>query len=156
LLQRLLGTIVQVPPLRNRREDIPPLVDHFLDDFAKRLNQPRPTLARDGLALLMAYSWPGNVRELKQLLGTAILYQNADRVIPASAIENELRTRERRQTATAQFEGSLRMQVQQFEEIVIRRVLAEHDNNVTATARALDMSRQHLYKKLSDYGISHG
>jgi formate hydrogenlyase transcriptional activator len=69
---------IQVPPLRDRREDIPDLARHFVRHFGRRMNKPGATMANDSLALLMNYSWPGNVRELENIIERAMISAGGD------------------------------------------------------------------------------
>ncbi len=153
LYYRLRGTIVDVPPLRARREDILPLAEYFLDRYADKKKQPRPQLSRDAQATLLGHSWPGNVRELKLVVEASILHQDENGVIGAKAVEREMRGRDAGSVTREALEGSLRSQIDQFEELVIRRVLADNAFNVAAASKVLDLSRQHLYSKLHKYGI---
>ncbi len=152
LFYRLCGSIVDIPPLRNRREDIIPLVEYFLARHAKD-GEPRTTLSREAFAALHAHSWPGNVRELLQVLDSAILYKDAKHVVHAKTIESEIAVRNPRPVDAGPFEGSLRAQIDRFEESVVRRVLAECAFSVAAAAKVLDLSRQQLYAKIHKYGI---
>jgi DNA-binding NtrC family response regulator len=73
LYYRLNVVPIELPPLRERRADICPLAEHFLDILARRYRVPKPTLARDASAALLAYDWPGNVRELRNAMERALL-----------------------------------------------------------------------------------
>ena len=86
LFYRLHVVELHVPPLRERVEDIPPLIDHFLALFAARYRRDRKTLARDALRKLCAYAWPGNVRQLEHVLLNAWLMSDRTE-IPAEDIE---------------------------------------------------------------------
>jgi Nif-specific regulatory protein len=151
LFYRLNGVTIDLPPLRNRREDIIPLAEYFLDRYAKEKDQPRPQLAADAKALLLSYTWPGNVRRLESVIETAIAFQDGDRIIHARQLERSLQGRERNATVET---GSLRELIDRYEEQIVRRTLVENDNNVTNAAKALDLSRQQLYNKIRKYRIN--
>jgi Nif-specific regulatory protein len=153
LFYRLNGVSIDLPPLRNRREDILPLAEYFLDRYAEEKKQPRAQLAADAKALLLTHTWAGNVRRLKSVIETGIAFQDEDRVIHAKALERSLQGRERSALADARLTGSLRELIDRFEEQLVRRTLAENDNNVTNAAKALDLSRQQLYNKIRKYRI---
>ncbi len=153
LYYRLRGTTIKVPPLRDRPEDILPLAEYFLDNHASKEKQPRPQLSMDARRLLMGHAWPGNVRELKKVIETAILYQDSDHVINAKAVERELAGSGAGAAPRNKLQGSLRSQIEQFEELVVRQVLADSHNNVAAAAKVLGLSRQQLYMKIRKYGI---
>lgn len=154
LFYRLRGTQINVPPLRDRPDDIIPLAEYFLDLYAKEKQKPRPQLSHGARAALLANSWPGNVRELKKAIDAAILYEDEDHVIHAKAIGRDAMGRKSAAAGQTQFKGTLRSQMDQFEEAVIRAALAEHEFNVTNAARMLDLSRQQLYAKIHKYKIS--
>ncbi len=149
---RLKGTVVKVPPLRERREDILPLAEYFLDVYASNKGNPRPQLSMEARSLLLGHAWQGNVRELKKVINVGILYQDADHVITAKAVERSLRD-DASTPMPRNFQGSLRSQVEQFEELVVRQVLAESTNKVAA-AKTLGLSRQQLYEKIRKYKIA--
>ena len=153
LYSRLRGTTIKVPPLRERREDILPLTEHFLERYAAEKGQPRPQLSMAARSRLLGHEWPGNVRELKKVIEMAILYQDADHVINAKAVERELDGNGASPATRNHFQGSLREQIEQLEEIVVRQVLADNDNNVAAASKILVLSRQQLYVKIHKYGI---
>jgi transcriptional regulator with PAS, ATPase and Fis domain len=154
LFYRLNGVCVDVPPLRDRREDIIPLAEYFLDRYAEEKKQPRPQLAADAKTLLLGHAWPGNVRMLKSVVEAGIVFQDSDHVIHAKALERLLLGRDRSVAADARLPGTLREQIDRYEEQLIRRVLAENANNVTSAAKALDLSRQQLYNKIRKYRIA--
>jgi transcriptional regulator with GAF, ATPase, and Fis domain len=153
LYYRLRGTTIKVPPLRDRPEDILPLAEYFLDHHASKEKQPRPQLSMDARRLLMGHAWPGNVRELKKVIETAILYQDSDHVINAKAVERELAGSGTGAAPRNERQGSLRSQTEQFEEQLVRQVLADTKNNVAAAAKVLGLSRQQLYMKIRKYRI---
>ncbi|MGH7331921.1 MAG: sigma 54-interacting transcriptional regulator [Candidatus Rokuibacteriota bacterium] len=78
LYDRLREVVVEVPPLRDRREDIPLLIEHILDVASVRHRRPRPTLGPEARRALLRYDWPGNVRELEQTLSSAVVFASAD------------------------------------------------------------------------------
>ncbi|MBN0848544.1 AAA family ATPase, partial [Pseudomonas aeruginosa] len=83
LYYRLNIAVVPLPPLRQRRQDIPLLAHHFLSLYARRLGRPTLRLAPESLARLMDYSWPGNIRELENTLHNAVLLSKEEEISPA-------------------------------------------------------------------------
>lgn len=154
LFYRLRGTQINVPPLRDRPDDIIPLAEYFLDLYAKEKKKPRPQLSHGARAALLANPWQGNVRELKKAIDAAILYADEDHVIHAKAIGRDAMGRKSAAAGPAQFKGTLRSQMDRFEEAVIRAALAEHEFKVANAAKMLDLSRQQLYAKIHKYNIS--
>jgi two-component system response regulator AtoC len=149
LFYRLSTFIITVPPLRERKDDIPTLTEYFLDKFAR--GGKRKTISRHALGLLMDYPWPGNVRELANVLERAILI-STDRSeivsddLPRSMVQN-----------IAVAEGSLRekmghdtMRLDSVEKEHIDRVLKFADGNKSKAARLLGISRKKLYQKIGE------
>ena len=154
LFFRLKGVPLELPPLRERPEDILPLAEHFLEQAAAKERQPRANLSHDARALLLGHSWPGNVRELQTVIGGAILYQDASHTIRANVLERLLEEPGRGPVASRGADGSLREQLDRVEEQILRQALAQHSGNVTQVSKALDLSRQQLYNKFKRYGIA--
>jgi Nif-specific regulatory protein len=153
LLQRLRGAQVVLPPLRERREDIVPLAEHFLAEASRRLKIPTPQLSKDARALLMARPWEGNVRELRNATEFGLASQDERHVIHAGDIERYFNASSQNTPPDARSGGTLRQQAEQFEERVIRETLAENGHNVSRAAAALGISRQQLHTKIKKYGI---
>jgi transcriptional regulator with GAF, ATPase, and Fis domain len=154
LYHRLNVVRVMLPPLRERREDIIPLAEYFLGRLAEAEGQPHPRLSRAAASLIRDLQWPGNVRQLKNAMESAYALRGDDHVIHSRDLERFFGEGQREPQPDDASVGALNTQVDRFEERVIRRVLEENQNNVTATARALDISRQQLHKKILKYGIS--
>ncbi|RIL05849.1 MAG: hypothetical protein DCC71_08910 [Proteobacteria bacterium] len=153
LFYRLNVLRVQVPPLRERREDIPLLVDHFLAQARDALGKPVRGIADDALARLVAYRWPGNVRELENVIERAVILARGDQLglaeLPANVVHQE--------SAESDAVGgdlSLRRARRAAETEMIRRALRETDGNRTHAARLLGISHRALLYKLKEYGIT--
>jgi transcriptional regulator with GAF, ATPase, and Fis domain len=154
LFFRLTAAQLSVPPLRDRREDILPLAEYFLQRFAERRHQPAPTLSRDARAFLLGYYWRGNVRELENMMEWAVAFQDENGVVNGDALERKAASASVSPVIdTAAGEGSLRQLVDRYEERMVRDALSRNDNNVSATAKALGLSRQMLHEKIKKYGI---
>jgi two-component system nitrogen regulation response regulator NtrX len=152
---RLAVIPLHVPALRERREDIPLLLDHFLRQFAKAQNRAPKTLSEKALALLCDYGWPGNVRELRNLAERLMIMAPGDTITPDDLpvlLRGELA-----RTAATLFErdlGPLRDAREYFERRYIEQKLQECEGNVSRTAQVLGLERSHLYRKLRAYGIA--
>lgn len=153
LFFRFNAARVTLPPLRERREDIAPLAQHFLSELAAEKKQPVPQLSGDAGALLLSAHWSGNVRELKNAMEWGFAFQDDKHVIHAKDLERFLRNGDPAPREDEPLAGALDVQVDRFEESLIRRVLEENQNNVTVTAKALDISRQQLHLKIKKYKI---
>ncbi|GMU02400.1 sigma-54 dependent transcriptional regulator [Corallococcus caeni] len=147
LLYRLNTVEVQLPPLRERREDIPLLAAHFLSAQGQRYGRPHIHLAPGALEALLAYPWPGNVRELEHAVERALLMAVGDRV------EAEDLLLKRVGLASGGTKRLEEMTLEEVERYLIERALGRHDGNVSEAAKALGLSRSALYRRLQYYGI---
>ena len=156
LFYRLNVVRLEVPPLRDRRDDIPLLVDHFLARFREQLGRPVRAVADDALDLLVGYAWPGNVRELENLIERAVILSDGE-TVEASALPPVVSTSV---AAKAIAEGDdqnedlcLKRARQVFEAGVIRKALARTGGNRTHAAKVLEISHRALLYKIKGYGI---
>ena len=154
LYYRLRVARIQLPPLRERTEDVIPLAEFFLKEYAEEKKQPVPELAREARAVLLAKRWTGNVRELQNVMEWAMAFQNERHIIHAGVIEKFFQTRDSDTPSPSGNGGTLHDQLDQLEAQIIRQMLARSDGNVSNAAKALGISRQQLYLKLKKYGIA--
>ncbi len=160
LYYRLNVIPLQIAPLRERREDIPPLVERFLSDFAAKEGEEPKTITEEALALLMDHDWPGNVRELKNIVERLVI-MTPSRVITAADIPlfakesgHELESKPSLGERTPSLDSeSLRAARQDFEKQYILRKLRENDGNISRTAEAIGLERSNLHKKIKSYGL---
>jgi Nif-specific regulatory protein len=152
LYYRLSAFPIIVPPLRERREDVPLLVTHLLKRLSEKWSRKEMGVAPEALDCLMRYPWPGNVRELEHELERAVtlagdahalgLEYFSERVVSASTGGARLRSM-----------GSLRQARRAFEVDYIGQALRSHEGNVSQAARALGISRVMLQKKMKSFGL---
>ena len=146
---------IQVPPLRNRLEDLQILVHTFLEKYATQYQSQTKNIAQEALALLARYSWPGNIRELKNLVERLAIMVPNDTIdvddIPAPYNPTLGTTTETLDSKYFSIQ-KLKTAKKTFEEEFIRRKLAENNNNVTKTAENIGVERTHLHKKLKNMG----
>ena len=155
LYYRLRVVEIALPPLRERREDIPLLAERFLKQLAERLGRDRKRLSEEALAGLVRYAWPGNVRELRNAVEQAAVLSSGP------AIEEEdLRLDPRAATASAgsvdttlPFREAKQGAVETFERAYLLRALRAHGGNVSRTAEAIGMVRQSLQQKIRELGL---
>jgi DNA-binding NtrC family response regulator len=145
LLYRINTVEVHVPPLRERREDIPVLAEHFLREFSDRYRKTLRGLEPDAMRALLDYPWPGNVRELAHTVERAVLLAADDTVRVADL--------NLRGTAARQ-EGLEEMPLHDVERHLIRKALDRHAGNVSHAADSLGLSRSALYRRLQKYGLA--
>jgi len=134
---------IEVPPLRERKEDIPLLVDHFIRKYARAMNKRFESLSRTALDVLMNYSWPGNVRELENAIERAMVIGREPEIQPA---DFPLQF-----TATPDLEAGVTLE--DVERGHILRVLESCDWNQTRAAKVLQIDRVTLYNKIKKYGF---
>ena len=144
LLYRLNTVELHLPPLRERREDIPALATHFLQRQAKRYEKPLGGFDADALNAMLDHPWPGNVRELEHVIERAVLMAHGDKIQP-----DDLGLRAPRAGA-ALLEG---MTLDDAERYLIQKALERFDGNVSRAADALGLSRSAMYRRLQHHGI---
>jgi DNA-binding NtrC family response regulator len=149
LFWRLNVFKIEIPPLRNRREDIPLLADHFLERFCRAMNRREKGLADDARVALQNYTWPGNVRELQNAIERSVVIGTSDTIgvkdLPV------------RITGAPQQPGPQSMS--EVEKIHIQAVLDSTGGNISRAARILEVDRVTLYNKIRKYDLkrpSHG
>jgi DNA-binding NtrC family response regulator len=144
LLYRLNTIEIAIPPLRDRREDIPLLAQHFLKRSATKYRKEVTGFSKDAIQALMRHSWPGNVRELEHAMERAVLMANG-----AEVRESDLFLQLRGGDTPRLEELSL----EEMEKLLIEKALSRFDGNVTKTADALGLSRSALYRRLQRYNL---
>ncbi len=153
---RLSVIPIEVPPLRERPEDIPPLVEHFVSQFCAENNFRRKRFSPEAMEALKRHPWRGNVRELKNTVERLLIMVPEDEIDPAQLADVLRRapSSEPPQAAAAEAPGSLRDFKESAERTFLVQKLRENRWNISATANAIGTPRSNLYKKLEQYGIS--
>ncbi len=145
---------IEVPPLRNRTEDIPLLVEEFLNTFSKDDRLESKEMTPEAIHLLQNYHWPGNVRELKNLLERLII-MTSDKIIDVKDIpEPYAQTKTARKDSSLFLSASLKEAKKEFEKIYLIRKIEENRGNISRTAEAIGIEKSHLHKKIKAYGIN--
>jgi len=157
LYYRLNVFPIHVPPLRERREDIPPLLDYFFKRFSGEFKKKTREISREALDLLMRYRWPGNVRELRNVVERICIMHNVETLTP-DCLPREIWGEAPRKEATFKFdippEGVMFEQiVEQVEKEIIGRAIQITGGNVAKTARLLNVPRGTLRYKLEKYEL---
>jgi two-component system nitrogen regulation response regulator NtrX len=153
LFYRLSVIPVEVPPLRERTEDIPLLVEHFVRLFCSENGKRRKTMSVEALAYFLAYDWPGNVRELRNMVERLVIMAPGDTIGPED-LPPPLRPKDRPAPEEAARERTLKEAREAFERAYILAELRTQDWNMTRTAERLGIERSHLYRKVKGYGIA--
>ncbi len=144
---------IDVPPLRERREDIPLLVDHFLAKFRRALGKEVRGIADEALERLCAYAWPGNVRELENVMERGVILCRGDR-ITTDELPEAIGRGEAAAGESVGGELSIKKARRRAEIEVIRRALQATGGNRTHAAKLLEISHRALLYKLKEYGIN--
>ncbi len=153
LYYRLNTFRIEVPPLRERRQDIPPLIALFLKQFAQQLGKPEPDIAPDAFQKLLDYSWPGNVRELQNAMEYAVvLAQRGSIEVKELPVEVQLPT-VLQQTERGAPPRSRVQSLDDVERNTILQALAECHGNKKKAAERLGIQRPTLYNKMRRYAI---
>jgi two-component system, NtrC family, nitrogen regulation response regulator NtrX len=152
LYYRLNVIPFQLPPLRERKEDIQELTRYFLEDFAARYARKPPTFSRKALEILESYAWPGNVRELRNIMERFIIMTPQQRLDVYDLPEEIL---QRTILAVPEPDGASSLQDarEKFERAFILQKLVEHKGNVSRAAQMLQIERSNLYRKMRQLGI---
>jgi two-component system response regulator AtoC len=154
LFYRLNVLPILVPPLRERREDIPLLIDHFVTRNNARLGTDIRGLDAEARRLLYEYSWPGNVRELENTVERAMVLCEADNIVAADLPERIREARDPVKLQLSSGELSVKKTTRYLEEVLIRRALQKTKGNRTRAAELLEISHRALLYKIKDYGIT--
>jgi transcriptional regulator with PAS, ATPase and Fis domain len=153
LFYRLNVVSLRIPPLRERPEDIPILIDHFLELYRRRFNRPALSLSQEARDYLQNYSWPGNVRELRNYLERAAAISPGDviELNQVSGIATESATVRTGTSGMAAVATQAPVTLEELEREHIIRVLKESDGNRERAAAMLGISTRTLYRKLREY-----
>lgn len=146
LLYRINTVEIDIPPLRERAEDIPLLADHFLKIFSKKYNKKVGRLSPQVIKKLTAYSWPGNVREFQHVIERTLIMSDS-----TTLTEHDFHL-----SAHTQSAGELEIDSYNLDDVerkIIEKVLKKHQGNVSKAASDLGLTRTSLYRRLEKYGL---
>jgi Nif-specific regulatory protein len=153
LYYRLKVFPIRVPPLRERREDIPLLASHFIKRYAAELGKPAAGFSQQAMELLQAYDWRGNVRELQNEVQRLVIQIEDGGFVTPELLSPRIRQIEGVVDRVKPQKGTLKEMMDQLERWLLIEALREHDNNKTAAAKALGITREGLHKKLRGFGL---
>ncbi|HSD91003.1 MAG TPA: sigma 54-interacting transcriptional regulator [Kofleriaceae bacterium] len=153
LYYRLMVFPIKLPPLRERREDIPQLAAHFLKRYAEEYRVELPGFSQDALDALSSYNWPGNIRELENEIQRLVIQAESGHWIEVTDLSPRLRKIEGTVTRIAPKQGTLKEMMEQVERWLIAEALRDHGGNKTKTAATLGITREGLHKKLAKFGV---
>jgi DNA-binding NtrC family response regulator len=153
LFHRIFVFPITLPPLRERLEDIPALVEHFAAQIVKQNSWKEISFDPEAITALQRHSWPGNIRELRNVVERLLLFAEGSRVTEAT-VRAALPMQSSGEGGIAMATtGTLADRVEQVERQMILEEIKRHNQNITNTAKALGLERSHLYKKCQQLGI---
>src|SRR5688572_8672789 len=150
LFYRLNVIAIKIPPLRDRREDIPLLAESFLGEMARRRSEPAKSLSPEAAAQLQEYAWPGNVRELENAMERAVILANNGVILP-SALPDKIR--ERKSEPLVAERAIPNPSLETIERAYIMWVLGNEGGNKSRAAEVLGIDTSTLYRKVSRFGL---
>jgi DNA-binding NtrC family response regulator len=161
LFYRLNVARLRLPPLRERREEIPPLVEHYLRKYGDEFKKGRPTVSDEALEYLLLYSWPGNLRQLANELRRMIAMADADVTLTPDMLSPEIRSSRRTIAATPAADAEVRVRLDQplpaavelLERTMVHQALDRSHGRVEEAARRLGISRKGLFLKRRRWGL---
>jgi two-component system response regulator AtoC len=154
LFYRISVLAIHIPPLRDRRDDIPVLADYFLRIHSRRLGRPSPPLSERLLADMMKYSWPGNIRELENLIKSYVVFESEEDIRSAMRnVHEDFFDPQIPANGIVSLKEVVRAATKQLERTIIRRALETHHWNRRKAARALCISYAGLLCKMREAGM---
>jgi DNA-binding NtrC family response regulator len=158
LYYRLNVVPIHLPPLRERKEDIPLLVEHFIDKFNTKLNRKIEKVSEEALNLVVNYQWPGNIRELENVIERCILFSEGPEIgaenLPEQLIERSSSVPSAvTMSADASMKDIVKQATAELERDLIVKALEETKGNVTRAAKRLKISRKSLQNKMKEFGL---
>jgi DNA-binding NtrC family response regulator len=150
LFYRISVFPIKLPPLRERREDIPLLAGHFLQKYARQEGKSIEGITSDALDLMMAYHWPGNVRELENAMERAMVLANG---VEITAKDLPAAVRSLGEKRIYESDNTLASWIEKLEEEALRQALLECEGNISQTAKKLGIGRATIYRKAKKYGL---
>jgi len=150
---RIKGVTISIPPLRERREDIPLLVHYFLKQFAEKYEKKSPVLKTEALQSLMAYAWPGNVRQLRNAVENIVVLSDAGAELDPSGLPTEYRPTGTVVPVTGGMNNLVGISLEQAERELIANTLKMTEGNREAAAKILGIGERTLYRKIREYAL---
>lgn len=147
LLYRINTVEVHLPALRERTEDIEPLVEHFLENYCKKYKIPKKRISPATLARLQKHTWPGNIRELQHAVERAVIMSESQVLEPQDFFLTQ------REDDAQDTVSTSNMNLEETEKMLIRKVVDKHGGNISRAAKELGLTRASLYRRIEKYGI---
>jgi DNA-binding NtrC family response regulator len=149
LLFRLNTVEIELPPLRQRREDIPVLLDHYIGLYARKYDKPAQRLDADVLAALTVYDWPGNIRALRHAAERAVILSDGG---PLTVEDFSIR-RQAEHIPVVAVTSDADLNLERAEKQMIERALKKNSYNISLAANELGLTRASLYRRMEKHGL---
>ena len=147
LLYRINTVEVKVPPLRERLEDLPPLVDHFLDIYCKKYKMQKKRLNPSTMKRLEKHTWPGNIRELQHSVERAVIMSESNVLEPNDFFLSNMDEKNKAEISPTTFN------LEETEKMLIRKVIDKYGGNISKAAKELGLTRASLYRRIEKYDL---
>ncbi len=147
LLYRINTVEIHVPSLRERPEDIPALVDYFLEIYSKKYKMPSKRMNTSTLRRLEKHNWPGNIRELQHAVERAVIMSESNILQPSDFFLSPV------EESSSEAVTTNNMNLEETEKMLIRKVVDKHGGNISKAAKELGLTRASLYRRIEKYGI---
>ncbi|MCF6342246.1 MAG: sigma-54 dependent transcriptional regulator, partial [Bacteroidales bacterium] len=147
LLYRINTVEISLPPLRERTEDIEPLVEHYLNVYCRKYKIPKKRINAGTLRRLQKHNWPGNIRELQHAVERAVILSESNILEPHDFFVQES------SGAVEEDFSPENMKLEEVEKILIRKVIDKHGGNISRAAKELGLTRASLYRRIEKHGI---
>lgn len=147
LLYRINTVEIKVPSLRERIDDLPELIDHFIKIYGRKYNMPSKRVSSSTMKRLEKHNWPGNIRELQHAVERAVIMSDTNVLEP-----NDFFLSQMEENKSSNLSGSS-MNLEETEKMLIRKVIDKHGGNISKAAKELGLTRASLYRRLEKYGI---
>jgi len=149
LFYRINVVEINIPPLRERKDDIPLLAEYFLRTYSGRLEKKINNISQQALALLMQYDWPGNVRELQNVIRHTVAFTDKDTIVPESFPDEVLNIDNKKQP-----DEKKQMSLQEIEKAYMIQMLENLSWNYSQASKIMGISRATIYRKIKEFGLS--
>jgi DNA-binding NtrC family response regulator len=147
LLYRINTVEIALPPLREREEDIEPLVDYFLDVYCKKYKLPKKRITAGTLRRLQKHDWPGNIRELQHAVERAVILSESNILEPHDFFMDDSTDRKDEDFTPDN------MNLDEVEKMLVRKVIDKHGGNISRAAKELGLTRASLYRRIEKHGL---
>jgi transcriptional regulator with PAS, ATPase and Fis domain len=147
LLYRINTVEIALPPLREREEDIEPLVDYFLEVYCKKYKLPKKRITAGTLRRLQKHDWPGNIRELQHAVERAVILSESNILEPHDFFMDDATDRKDEDFTPDN------MNLDEVEKMLVRKVIDKHGGNISRAAKELGLTRASLYRRIEKHGL---